>query len=1126
MFTPRQALSNALPPIRYQTQAPLGGKELLENHFNLKKGYTTPQIIQLFGSAEVARGHWEGYSHWEENAQKIAAYLKITLDTEASCGQAESFAPYYQLLTRWFPGIEAQVPILSAHTQQSNQASFADLTEMPATTQACYFALLKQGFFTDFAPADWGRLHGYLAYYEKHLATGGTDLFLDLIYHEMLRFIFQKSPRDQLYLEKHAEHYGVRAYLVLIAIENYDLTQITNPRWTQGDQYKIKPPGQHNARILLELLSSHTFLEFDTLIRQTFGDTTLDLANSLSEQATQMMCLFQSIVHNDFFGKSTGYDRMILHTNLLVLGVPHRLATEPNPDYKTNLYRLYAAMNPLPNHLITPAANLIFARVCTWHLPDDPKEKQTYMEKNVFTVLQAILTNPDILNGFAQRLQRNLAVTDQINSLLKGSPVTKLISNYLTYATSIAQDLSLFALPHAKWFLKNVEPFRGFILTSNKNHEIQRSTAKELLEQLGKINSKDLTQTIIDINQRIEQEEQTASPITRHIQDLIQHQVLPENTPGQLLIFAFCSDYFSMPGCFGNFSAFYADKARRRNPLGRTTEISKDLTTHITKMAVLFYAIFLETSLGGIDADFDQDTGVSTNTLLSENPSSGITARDKNTYHTEACYQLATQQYAERINDLANLLPNNIEKSSSTWTQIERIHRLFKTIGDEELKFLLFKHFDKFELMRRIMLDWHHLKEPGSNSGKAVKAPFLLAIWTHYDTMKKAAKAQQIPLFVYEDTAAAIGISQNESAKPLIWAIYHMQKGVRAQNSDQIVLWLKEEILPSNSGKTLKTLIYLDKQVLEVLLGDACYLPTMSTMFESIQEKFTKDLHQIMTDVQARAMRTEAMQTQISSKYTNAVAVAGHNIPIKTLNSQHSSGGHASKSSRHLGALSTSRFSSSHHLSNGSASPAAAAVSGSTSTLRSSSSPLLFSADSKAAAVATSSIPNIPGLTYKEVAGDGNCFYYAVALQISNESLEGRTLKDQAKHLREKTADSLQLNKDHYARFIRDDVHVSDKVAKCVAGIRRNQWAGDIEISVLTHYLQRPILVIHPDGRTDYLSQLEYYQNEIPIFAYYNGTNHYDALIPNYSMIEEIIKHITHMDNAARSQQTILNMRK
>ena len=121
-----------------------------------------------------------------------------------------------------------------------------------------------------------------------------------------------------------------------------------------------------------------------------------------------------------------------------------------------------------------------------------------------------------------------------------------------------------------------------------------------------------------------------------------------------------------------------------------------------------------------------------------------------------------------------------------------------------------------------------------------------------------------------------------------------------------------------------------------------------------------------------------------------------------------------------------------------------------------------------------------PGLTRKRVLGDGNCFYYAV--QLTQSAIE----------LRRMVAEEIRSHHEQYVDFIKgnDWKKYADLVEKT------KEWADNVEIMALTKILNRPIIVINPQGKTEFLENLVQYSGA-PIFVYYNGSDHYDALTLN-----------------------------
>ena len=138
---------------------------------------------------------------------------------------------------------------------------------------------------------------------------------------------------------------------------------------------------------------------------------------------------------------------------------------------------------------------------------------------------------------------------------------------------------------------------------------------------------------------------------------------------------------------------------------------------------------------------------------------------------------------------------------------------------------------------------------------------------------------------------------------------------------------------------------------------------------------------------------------------------------------------------------------------------------------------------------------NIPaGLQYQPVIGDGNCLYRAVTYYLSNG--------EDVSFLRSLVAANLEHNKTQYADFIplRDGQSIQDYIAE----IRNTRTsAGNVEIDILMKLLDRPIVVIGPDGIIRDKEAVNQYPEKEPIFVFYDGGDergsskpgHYDALL-------------------------------
>jgi hypothetical protein len=130
-------------------------------------------------------------------------------------------------------------------------------------------------------------------------------------------------------------------------------------------------------------------------------------------------------------------------------------------------------------------------------------------------------------------------------------------------------------------------------------------------------------------------------------------------------------------------------------------------------------------------------------------------------------------------------------------------------------------------------------------------------------------------------------------------------------------------------------------------------------------------------------------------------------------------------------------------------------------------------------------------LIYQSISGDGNCLYNAVALYCE---LDQQTLRNiVAGHIRNNLGeyqDLINVLEGYNGR------NVNEYLIDIEDG---KEWADNLEIAVLMKILDRPIIIVESNNRIRNLSNVENNNGLIfngePIFVYYNGHNHYDALI-------------------------------
>ena len=143
---------------------------------------------------------------------------------------------------------------------------------------------------------------------------------------------------------------------------------------------------------------------------------------------------------------------------------------------------------------------------------------------------------------------------------------------------------------------------------------------------------------------------------------------------------------------------------------------------------------------------------------------------------------------------------------------------------------------------------------------------------------------------------------------------------------------------------------------------------------------------------------------------------------------------------------------------------------------------------------ATSSLRNpliFNDLIYQPIPGDDHCLYNAVGLYCGQDQ----------QTLRNIVSGRIRFNFSEYQDLISSlegsNGRTIDEYLRDVE--TGKEWVDNIEIAILMKILDRPIIIVEANNIIRNLSNIEMdgelmFSGE-PIFVYYNGHNHYDALI-------------------------------
>jgi len=151
------------------------------------------------------------------------------------------------------------------------------------------------------------------------------------------------------------------------------------------------------------------------------------------------------------------------------------------------------------------------------------------------------------------------------------------------------------------------------------------------------------------------------------------------------------------------------------------------------------------------------------------------------------------------------------------------------------------------------------------------------------------------------------------------------------------------------------------------------------------------------------------------------------------------------------------------------------------------------------------------GLRYQSVGGnedeEGHCLFIAVGLYL------GQTQE----FLRNIVAANIEHNLEQYGDIIQA-LSPGKTPEQYVEDLRNGrEWADNIEIAVLMKMLDRPIVVVGPDGMVRNLADLT--GSGDPIFVQYNGHTHYDALLlTGEKTAEEVLEDLRQLTNPQNLQ--------
>lgn len=140
------------------------------------------------------------------------------------------------------------------------------------------------------------------------------------------------------------------------------------------------------------------------------------------------------------------------------------------------------------------------------------------------------------------------------------------------------------------------------------------------------------------------------------------------------------------------------------------------------------------------------------------------------------------------------------------------------------------------------------------------------------------------------------------------------------------------------------------------------------------------------------------------------------------------------------------------------------------------------------------------GLTFHQIASDGNCLYNAICHQLSQ-----RNIKATNESLRSEAANYMLAHPDDFMPFLTkpdgDSLYTEEEYKKyCQDVASTTTWGGQMEITALSHVLKLPVKVIQAEGA---ILQVGEDYNQSPIVLIYH--RHEYGLGEHYNSVKEAV---------------------